>query len=73
MLALVNELLIKKGHTEKKKSVLAPIIENPFTQHKSIGDFEQIFPFNQEVEELSRQLCDPQACLEDCFVSHAYV
>lgn len=56
MLALVNELLIKKGDTEKKKSLLAPLVENTFTKDKSIGDFEQIFPFNQEVEDLSTQL-----------------
>jgi hypothetical protein len=64
MLALVNELLIRKGDTEKKKSLLAPLVANPFTQPNAIGDFEQIFPFNQEVEDLSRRLCDPQ--VEGC-------
>jgi hypothetical protein len=67
MLTLVNNLIMNNNEGKErqsiptKKNVLAAInnVDDPFVDQQRVGDFELIFPFSQEVEELSMKLNDP--------------
>jgi tubulin polyglutamylase TTLL2 len=62
MLEIIDELVMKNPDLNKRKPILAPInnISNPYVDEQRIGDFELIFPFNKETEELSKKLCNPE-------------
>jgi hypothetical protein len=68
LLTLVNNLIMNNKDENKerqtippKKNALAGInnVDDPFVDEQRIGDFELIFPFSKEVEELSEKLNDP--------------
>jgi len=67
LLTLVgNVIMNNKEEKERqsiptKKNILAGInnVDDPFVDQQRVGDFELIFPFNKEVEELSAKLIDP--------------
>jgi len=67
LLTLVNNLIMKNNEQKErnsiptKKNMLATINNenNTFVDQQRIGDFELIFPFSKEVEELSMKLNDP--------------
>jgi len=67
LLTLVNNLIMKNNDEKErqsippKKNVLAAInnVDDPYVDQQRIGDFELIFPFSKEVEELAVKLNDP--------------
>jgi tubulin polyglutamylase TTLL2 len=72
LLTLVNNLIIKNNDEKErqsippKKNLLAAInnVDDPYVDQQRVGDFELIFPFSKEVEELSVKLNDPKLIKE---------
>jgi hypothetical protein len=68
LLTLVNNLIMNNNDDKErqsippKKNMLAAInnVDNPYVDQQRVGDFELIFPFSKEVEELAVKLNDPE-------------